>query len=248
MNGCEEIPAQRQHRESNMTTSFIFPDTSKLVLTAGGALYGDVDDWMSLMASDMGVQPGTVSDWANARRTPSHANIEHLELLVRSRAERASQVAVALARALPRMLCPVPGCGARLSVLHAPGERIIQCSSAHFFREKDGPPFGPFVEKEFRRVAENETLAPRATLWLAKISERDFPEFERRVKGLRGPYAAYLEHLERRAVQWQSKPGSEVIPVSVTVADLDRYCVTRGGSCTARELTGLAKLKLDGRL
>lgn len=228
-------------------TSFTFPDTSKLVLLAGEALYGDADDWMSRMAGDIGVRPATVSDWANGRRTPSRANIEHLGSLITERITLAGGVVDRITNALPRMLCPLPECHAALSVVHAPGERIIQCAGGHFYREKDGPPFGPFVEKEFRQVAQNETLSPRATLWLAEISRQDFPQFLRRIQGLRGPYEAYLEHLDRRVAHWRETPGHEVIMVPVSLADLDDYCRPRGGNCAARDLTALAKITHDRR-
>jgi len=228
-------------------TSFTFPDTSKLVLLAGEALYGDVDDWMARMAGDMGVRPATVSDWANGRRTPSRANIEHLGSLITERITLAGGVVDRIDNALPRMLCPLPDCQAALSVVHAPGERIIQCAGGHFYREKEGAPFGPFVEKEFRQVGETETLAPKATLWLAEIDSRDFPEFLRRVKGLWGPYEAYLEHLGRRVAQWEATPGHVVIRVPVALADLDNYSRPRGGFCTARDMTALAKVTHDSR-
>jgi hypothetical protein len=87
------------------------------------------------------------------------------------------------------------------------------------------------------------------TTWFAVIAEHDFPEFARRVRGLRVPYAAYAAQLDRQEADWMAASfGSEAIRVRVTIADLDKYCNARGGGCAARELTGLANLKHGGQL
>lgn len=87
------------------------------------------------------------------------------------------------------------------------------------------------------------------TTWLAAITESDFPEFARRVRGLRPSYAAYLAQLDRQEANWlASSPDGEVVRVRVTLADLERYCRYHGGRCVARELGRLANLKHAGRL
>lgn len=87
------------------------------------------------------------------------------------------------------------------------------------------------------------------TTWFAAISESDFPEFARRVRGLRPSYAAYLAQLDRQEANWlASSPDGEVIRVRVTLADLERYCRYQGGRCAARELGQLANLKHAGKL
>ena len=231
-----------------MSTSFIFPDTSKLVLSAGEVLYGDVDDWMSSMAKDLKVRSSTITDWANARRTPPRPVLKQLEELVRYKASTAGKIADVLCDGARRMVCPVPGCGANLSVVHAPSGRIITCISGHHsFRPKDGPPFGPNVEKEFVEIDQKDAQEARSILWLADISEDDFPEFSRRVRGIFGPYEAYLEHLDRRRARWEATPGNVVIQVPVTAADLAIFVRQRGG-CSAQDLTALASLKHLGRL
>src|SRR5690242_15568447 len=87
------------------------------------------------------------------------------------------------------------------------------------------------------------------TTWFAAIAESDFPEFTRRVRGLRPTYAAYLAALDRQEANWlASSLDGEVVRVRVTLADLERYCRYQGGHCTARELGRLANLKHAGRL
>lgn len=87
------------------------------------------------------------------------------------------------------------------------------------------------------------------TTWFAAIAESDFPEFARRVRGLRPSYAAYLAELDRQEANWLvSSLDGEVVRVRVTLADLERYCRYHGGRCVARELGRLANLKHAGRL
>ena len=87
------------------------------------------------------------------------------------------------------------------------------------------------------------------TTWLAVIAECDFPEFARRVHGLRSSYPAYVAELDRIEADWLAgSPDSEAVRVRVTIADLDRYCGCQEQGCAARELVRLANLKHGGRL
>jgi hypothetical protein len=56
-----------------------------------------------------------------------------------------------------------------------------------------------------------------AALYLASISEKEFPEFVRELPGLVSPHAAYLEQLWRREGSWVSNAGNKVVRVPVSL-------------------------------
>ncbi len=128
-------------------SSFVFPDTSKLVLLAAEIIYGDAADWMLMMASDLGVRTDTISQWAKARRTPPRAVIEQLKTMLHEKMAKGAKFAAQIEAALPRMVCPE--CSANLKVIQSPNGRTIDCENGHHFMEEPGAPFGPYVEKTF---------------------------------------------------------------------------------------------------
>jgi hypothetical protein len=131
-------------------SSFVFPDTSKLICLAAEIIYGDADDWMLMMASDLGVRTDTISQWAKARRTPPRAVIEQLRTMLHEKMAKAARFASQIDSALPRMLCPE--CSANLKVIQSPNGRTIDCENGHHFMEESGAPFGPYAEKKFVQV------------------------------------------------------------------------------------------------
>lgn len=131
--------------------SLILPDTSTLILDAVDTLYGDADDWMELMASDLQVRIDTIRQWAHGRHTPSRAVLQQLAALLDDRVARTERYRRRLDQALPRMLRP--SCGATFVVVYGDAGRRIRYGNGHHFQEEPGPPFGPHVEKRFIRAS-----------------------------------------------------------------------------------------------
>lgn len=143
-------------------SSFIFPDTSKLICLAAEVIYSDADDWMVMMASDLSVRTDTISQWAKGRRAPPRAVVEQLRTMLREKMAKASRFAAQIEAALPRMLCPE--CSANLKVIQSPNGRTIDCEKGHHFMEEPGAPFGPYVEKKFVLVPRFERRGLPAAL------------------------------------------------------------------------------------
>lgn len=139
-------------------SSFVFPDTSKLICLAAELIYGNGDDWMVMMASDLSVRTDTVSQWAKGRRTPPRSVIEQLEKMLHEKMVKTSRFAAQIKESLPRMLCPE--CSASLKVIQSPNGRTIDCERGHHFMEDPGAPHGPYVEKTFVLVPRFEKRGP----------------------------------------------------------------------------------------
>jgi hypothetical protein len=87
-----------------------------------------------------------------------------------------------------------------------------------------------------------------ATIYLADIAESDFPEVARDVPCLLTPHASYIAQLAWREADWKAdNPKADVIRVSVSLADVEKYSQSHG-HCDAHDLTTLAGLKHEGKL
>ena len=185
---------------------YVLPDTKNLISFAREVLYGDAQDWLALMSSELGVRPDTVRQWSFGRRVIPRHSVEHLLSLLEEKSIRAEIFRKQIAEALPRLKCPI--CNANISVLYnADGGRTIQCAKAHFFEEDPDRP------KSFRRglaVAYMPVLSPEDQVlqdldhraeearsnWLS-ASQRNAGMFAAAYRDQKGPALDQLEDAHR---------------------------------------------------